>query len=137
MTDPKLQPAYRYRFRVTRVIDGDTVVGDLDLGCKVWMRDSYVRLLGINAREMHGASAEQGEKDRQHLWQLIFDHALSQDDIAAEFTIETKIVKEASGAADKYGRLLGTLWGSNQGVPVNLNERMLADGFAVPAPAGW
>lgn len=36
---------------VVRVIDGDTVVLDVDLGFDVWQRSQSFRLLGCNARE--------------------------------------------------------------------------------------
>ena len=37
---------------VVRVVDGDTVDMDVDLGFSVWFRGSF-RLLGLNARELH------------------------------------------------------------------------------------
>lgn len=37
---------------VTRVVDGDTFVVDLDLGWRVWLRDERLRVLGINAPEV-------------------------------------------------------------------------------------
>lgn len=36
---------------VTRWIDGDTLVADLDLGWQTWRHSSHVRLLGIDAAE--------------------------------------------------------------------------------------
>jgi micrococcal nuclease len=42
---------YRYKATVVRVVDGDTVVMDVDLGFGVWMRAQAFRLLGLNARE--------------------------------------------------------------------------------------
>lgn len=42
---------YTYTAVITRVIDGDTVKADVDLGFNVWRRDQSFRVLGINARE--------------------------------------------------------------------------------------
>lgn len=42
---------FQYPARVVRVIDGDTVILDVDLGFGVWFRNQSFRLLGINARE--------------------------------------------------------------------------------------
>lgn len=48
-------PAFRYAADVVRVIDGDTVVLDVDLGFGVWLHAQNFRLLGINAREKTAA----------------------------------------------------------------------------------
>ena len=42
---------YEYRCRIDRVIDGDTVDVDIDLGFGVWMRKERVRILGIDTPE--------------------------------------------------------------------------------------
>lgn len=45
-------PAYEYRAAVVRVIDGDTLKLDIDLGFSMWLRNISVRILGINTREL-------------------------------------------------------------------------------------
>lgn len=42
---------FEYRAIVARVIDGDTIVADVDLGFGVWLHEQHFRLLGLNARE--------------------------------------------------------------------------------------
>jgi endonuclease YncB( thermonuclease family) len=42
---------YTYAARVIRVIDGDTIVADVDLGFNMWVREQSFRLVGLNARE--------------------------------------------------------------------------------------
>lgn len=42
---------YTYNAIITRVIDGDTVKADVDLGFGTWRKDQSFRLLGVNARE--------------------------------------------------------------------------------------
>jgi len=42
---------YLYRADITRVIDGDTVVADIDLGFNTWRRDERLRLARIDAPE--------------------------------------------------------------------------------------
>ena len=39
---------YEYRCKILKVIDGDTVDVDIDLGFGVWMHKERVRLLGID-----------------------------------------------------------------------------------------
>lgn len=42
---------FDYRAVVVRVVDGDTVILDVDLGFGVWLRYQSFRLVGLNARE--------------------------------------------------------------------------------------
>lgn len=49
---------YTYRAEIVRVIDGDTVVANVDLGFDVWLRDMRLRLAGIDAPERNTTGAE-------------------------------------------------------------------------------
>lgn len=51
-TPGPVAPAYRYKAVLRRVIDGDTIVVDVDLGFHVWVRDVKLRLRDINAYEL-------------------------------------------------------------------------------------
>ena len=42
---------YEYRCKVLRVVDGDTVDVDIDLGFGVWMHKERVRIMGIDTPE--------------------------------------------------------------------------------------
>ena len=42
---------YDYMATLVRVIDGDTVDCDIDLGFGVWLKNQRVRLYGINTPE--------------------------------------------------------------------------------------
>ena len=42
---------YEYNVRLVRVVDGDTVDVDLDLGFGVWLRNERVRIIGIDTPE--------------------------------------------------------------------------------------
>jgi len=42
---------YEYRCQILRVVDGDTVDIDIDLGFGVWMRKQRVRLYGVDTPE--------------------------------------------------------------------------------------
>ncbi len=59
---------YQYHATVDRVIDGDTVVLDVDLGFGVWLRKQSFRLLGVNAREKAQAG---GDEARANLATLL------------------------------------------------------------------
>jgi endonuclease YncB( thermonuclease family) len=43
---------YTYAATVRRIIDGDTLTLDCDLGFNVWVLGQTFRLLGVNAREL-------------------------------------------------------------------------------------
>jgi endonuclease YncB( thermonuclease family) len=50
---PSPWPLYRYRGKVTRVIDGDTAVVLVDFGMRVY-HEARIRIKGINAPEIVG-----------------------------------------------------------------------------------
>jgi endonuclease YncB( thermonuclease family) len=49
---------YTYRATIERVIDGDTVVANVDLGFHTWIHDEHLRLFGIDAPEL---SSDEGK----------------------------------------------------------------------------
>ncbi len=51
---------YLYPAEVERVIDGDTIVVDLQLGLGVVLDDQYIRFYGIDAWEVTGENKEKG-----------------------------------------------------------------------------
>lgn len=109
---------YQYKVKkINRVIDGDTVDLDIDLGFGVTL-SHRVRLKDVNAAETKTLNLEEKKKGiTARLW---LEKELSRQ---GEWIIET--TKE-----DKYGRILGTLY--LVGDPVTVNERMLNEGVAVP-----
>ena len=42
---------YEYKVNILKIVDGDTVDVDIDLGFGVWLRDERVRLAGIDTPE--------------------------------------------------------------------------------------
>ena len=42
---------YEYRCEIVRVVDGDTVDINIDLGFGVWLNDERVRLMGVDTPE--------------------------------------------------------------------------------------
>lgn len=102
--------------RLVKVIDGDTVVCDLDLGWHIHLT-SGVRLLGINAPEM---STPQGPAARDFLASLV----APGDPVTV---VSTKLL----GGTEKYGRVLAAIrTASGQDV----STAMLAAGQAMPYP---
>ena len=107
---------FEYRCEVKRVVDGDTVDVDIDLGFGVWLRKQRIRLYGIDTPESRTRDLEEKKygiaaKDYLKKW-------LSGRGV----TIKTH--KDAKG---KFGRILGELWCFD----VNVNEKMIEEYHAV------
>jgi micrococcal nuclease len=112
-------PPYRYHAFVRRVIDGDTVVLDVDLGWNTWRRNEPVRLLGINAPELN---CEEGRLAAEFLVGLVERYG--------EFGCV--LLESHRDRKDKYGRMLGRLWGVHgDGELIDLNREMVEAGYAV------
>lgn len=112
---------YEYTIKLNKVIDGDTIIADIDLGFDVWLKDQYIRLNGLDTPEIKS-------KDKLHR--------------AAGLLAKTKLTEILSSAKglllksdkfeaedDKYGRVMGTIW-IDQGT--NVNAYLLNNKLAVP-----
>lgn len=110
---------YEYRATVVRVLDGDTLDLDVDLGLRVHVQ-ARVRLQGINAPELR-AVGEDGERSRAHLLELT--------PLGSPVIIRT--IKDRT---EKYGRWLAVVWALESGGSVN--QRMVDEGYAVDYDGG-
>ena len=64
-------PEYRFPVAAVRVIDGDTIVGHVDLPWNVTLRGQHIRLLGVNAWEITGPQRPDGLKAQEFTVQVI------------------------------------------------------------------
>lgn len=55
--------AYTYNALIVRVIDGDTVEADVDLGFNAWLHAQAFRLLGVNARERTDIGGREAQRN--------------------------------------------------------------------------
>ena len=108
---------YEYRCTITKVVDGDTIKCDLDLGFGIWQHNETVRLKGIDTPE-----SRTSDKDEKPYGLLAKQKLKDKIDEAAEVKILTE--KDEKG---KFGRILGTI--SADGV--NLNEWLVENKYAV------
>ena len=109
---------YQYKIKkIHRIIDGDTIDVEIDLGFGITL-SHRVRLKDIDAAETKTKDLK--EKAEGLLAKEWLEKELSK---SGEWIIET--TKD-----DKYGRILGTLY--LVGEPVTVNERMVNDGIARP-----
>jgi micrococcal nuclease len=112
---------YEYKCRVIKVIDGDTVDAEVDLGFRVTMQMRF-RLAGIDAPEMGTA---QGLAAKQQLIALFSDAASLADAFGmfSPLTVSTQKDKQ-----EKYGRYLGTFF--QNGISMSINQQMIDKGMA-------
>lgn len=125
---------YKYKAVMKRVIDGDTVVFDIDLGYMTWIHDEHVRLLGIDAPESRTKDLE--EKARGLASKAFLESLFEK--YGNNVTLQT-----FNDKAGKYGRMLGLIWFPTEtGYVVNGNKLMVESGHAewyppVPEEAKW
>jgi len=111
---------FEYRVKITRVVDGDTVDAELDLGFNIKYKER-IRLMAIDtpeSRTRNKVEKKLGLKSKARLKELISIH---------KGNIVLRTSKEGKG---KFGRILGTLVVSDNGVEVSLNDILIADGHA-------
>lgn len=104
---------FDYAATVVRVVDGDTVIMDVDLGFGIWLRNQSFRLLGLNAREHRETGG-----------------------LEAKANLETclpvrTVTTVTSVKADKYGGRYDAVITLADGH--NLNAKLIHDGWA----AAW
>ena len=109
---------YEYKAKLDRVIDGDTIDVNMDLGFDITIK-KRIRLAGINSPESRTRDLE--EKKR----------GLASRDRLIELLDKGSLVIE-SNEVGKYGRVLGTLYVyPGDKLPININETLVKEGHAV------
>ena len=110
---------YEYNIKkVTKVVDGDTIDVDIDLGFNI----SYaqrVRLAGIDTPESRTKDARE-----KALGLEVKNKVKSAIDSAKTVIIKT----ELPDSTEKYGRILG--WVYLDGAAKSLNEQLIDEGYA-------
>jgi micrococcal nuclease len=107
-----------YVKKVTKVVDGDTIDVEIDLGFDISF-SSRVRLAGIDTPESR--TTDKMEKTLGLEAKAYLKHEI---EAAKSVVIKT----EKMDSSEKYGRILG--WVFLDGSTVSLNEKMIADGHA-------
>lgn len=106
---------YTYRAEIVRVIDGDTVVADIDLGFEIWVRNEHLRLAGVEAPERGTAGARAASdalRDRVEGRNL--------------YICTQKMKRKDREAKGSFGRYLVTIYDDG----ANVNDWLIDSGFA-------
>jgi micrococcal nuclease len=93
---------YEYKALINRVVDGDTVDVDIDLGFGVWLHDERVRIMGIDTPESRTRDLVEkafGLASKARLKELIPEGTVQ--------TLKTEVDKDGEDAKGKFGRILG------------------------------
>lgn len=92
---------YEYKCKILKIVDGDTVDVDIDLGFGVWLRDERIRINKIDAPESRTRDKVEkvfGLASKERLTQL-----LNSDNII----LKTFSAKDGQDMKGKFGRILG------------------------------
>ena len=109
---------YEYRCKIVKVIDGDTVDVDIDLGFGVWLHKERIRLYGIDTPESR--TRDLAEKEKGLAAKAYVKNLLENSD-DGKFSI-------ISHGRGKYGRVLGELF--VKGHEKSVNELLKENGHA-------
>ena len=108
---------FEYKCKLLRVIDGDTVDVDIDLGFGVWLRKQRIRLYGIDTPE-----SRTRDKEEKFYGKLSAKFLKEQCKNSSEIFLKTYLDKKG-----KFGRILGELIVEG----VNINKMMIEKYMAV------
>ena len=109
---------YTYNVTVTRIVDGDTVDVDVDLGFGMVYKKQRVRMLGIDTPESRTRNLEEkyyGKQSKYFLESLLKD-------------ADVRLVSHDKG---KFGRILGELFIYGN-MDKSVNQIMIDNYHAVP-----
>ena len=112
---------YRYKVSIVKVVDGDTVDVDIDLGFGMSYKKQRVRMLGIDTPESRTRDLVEkkfGKASKKHLKGIL----------------EAGDIELVSHDKGKFGRILGDLFiGSNE---TSVNQQMIDEHHAVAYTGG-
>jgi len=114
-----------YDVVVIKVVDGDTVDVDINLGFGVWLKDERVRIMGIDTPESRTSDRVEdlfGEAAKARLKELMHDGGKL-------ITTEDKDGEDMKG---KFGRILGDFYVEHDGKKERVTDILIEEGHCVP-----
>jgi len=118
---------YEYRATIVKVVDGDTVDVDIDLGFGIVLSDERVRIAGIDTPESRTRDKEEkkfGLAAKARVKQLL----------GKTCVLKTQINKNGEDMKGKFGRILGdfSIYDSATDSWRMITEVLISEGHAVP-----
>ena len=118
---------YEYKCKIRKVVDGDTVDIDIDLGFGIWLNDERVRIMGIDTPESRTSDPVEkifglAAKERvKHL-------------LGADSTLVSKVKGDGNEEMrGKFGRILGDFRTMNGDT---VSAKLMSEGHAVAYTGG-
>jgi micrococcal nuclease len=114
---------YEYKCKILKVVDGDTVDIDIDLGFGVWMHKERVRMMGIDTPESRTRDLVEkqfGLASKDRLKEIL--------PIGSSQILKTEIDRSGEDAKGKFGRILGDFLIEEK----RATEILIEEGHAVP-----
>ena len=109
---------YEYNAKLSKLIDGDTIDADIDLGFQTYIKQR-IKLYGVDTPQSRSKVAiekDEGIKAKNKLTELL----------PKEFKVRTVLNRRG-----KFGRVLGHVYAIDQaGKEINVNETMIKEGYA-------
>jgi micrococcal nuclease len=112
---------HEYRCKVVKIIDGDTVDVDIDLGFGVWLHKERIRMYGIDTPESRTRDLEEKK------------YGLAAKEFLTGMLDDPKgvVLKTHKDGKGKFGRILGELWRTTDFADQSINEYMIEKHHAV------
>jgi micrococcal nuclease len=113
-----------YDIVVIRIVDGDTVDVDINLGFGVWLKDERVRIMGIDTPESRTRDSVEklfGKASGARLSELMKNGGKL-------ITTEDKDGEDMKG---KFGRILGDFYVEHNGKKARVTDILIEEGHAV------
>jgi micrococcal nuclease len=117
---------YEYKCNIIKVIDGDTVDVDIDLGFGIWMKNERVRIMGIDTPESRTSDPVEklfGIAAKYRLEQLLGETGI----------LKTQVSKKGEDMKGKFGRVLGDFIAPDGRL---VTEIMIEESHCVPYMGG-
>ena len=111
---------FEYQCKLIKVIDGDTIDIDIDLGFGVWLKNQRIRMYGIDTPESRTRDLEEkkyGLAAKAYLTEMLDDSHL--------------ILKTHKDERGKFGRILGEVWRTTNFADQSINDYMIEKHHAV------
>jgi micrococcal nuclease len=113
---------YEYRCKIIKVVDGDTIDVDIDLGFGVWLNKQRIRLNNIDAPEVRTT-----DKTEKFFGNLAKDRVKNLLPVGSYHVLRTTLDDNGQDATGKYGRILGEIVMGE----TTLNEMLVDEKLAV------
>jgi micrococcal nuclease len=108
---------YEYECTIRKVVDGDSIILDIDLGFSHWIHNESIRLYGIDTPECRTRDAE--EKAAGLLAKKFVEDTLH---VGGTYKLQTR-------EKGKFGRYLGTIKINGE---LTINAALISEHLAVP-----